>query len=164
MAITKAFILLVLVLSILELGLANNNDFTRSRFQGCSNVTNGPRNIIVGGSNNWTFGFNYTDWALKNGPFYIGDSLVFKFNPPTNDPNSHPHSVYRLRTYQNFVNCDLKRAKKIAGNSDGAGQGFSFRLKTCKPHYFSCGEKDGLHCNMGMMKFPVFPLIPSWHK
>ena len=31
--------------------------------------------IVVGGSANWNFGFNYTDWALRNGPFYINDKL-----------------------------------------------------------------------------------------
>ncbi|XP_047324762.1 uncharacterized protein LOC124928568 [Impatiens glandulifera] len=160
---------------MLELGLANKNftgppefwgpgfNYTDGWFQGHLNATRGPRKIIVGGSNKWGFGFNYTDWALKNGPFYIGDSLVFKFDPPTSDPNSHPHSVYLIRTYRSFMNCDLKKAKKIAGSLDGAGQGFTFRLRTWRPHYFACGEKNGLHCNMGLMKFPVFPLISRWY-
>lgn len=30
---------------------------------------------IVGGSQGWRFGFNYTDWAFKNAPFYINDTL-----------------------------------------------------------------------------------------
>lgn len=35
-----------------------------------------PKKIIVGGSeNNWTFGFDYTMWAIKNGPFYVNDTL-----------------------------------------------------------------------------------------
>lgn len=29
----------------------------------------------VGGSQGWILGFNYTDWALKNCPFYINDTL-----------------------------------------------------------------------------------------
>ncbi|MBA0782578.1 hypothetical protein Gotri_000441, partial [Gossypium trilobum] len=39
------------------------------------NHTNGPKRILVGGSQNWHFGVNYTDWSLKNGPFYINDTL-----------------------------------------------------------------------------------------
>ena len=31
--------------------------------------------IVVGGSEDWRFGFNYTDWALQNSPFYINDTL-----------------------------------------------------------------------------------------
>lgn len=31
--------------------------------------------IVVGGSEGWRFGFNYTDWALQNSPFYINDTL-----------------------------------------------------------------------------------------
>lgn len=31
--------------------------------------------IVVGGSENWRFGINYTDWSLKRGPFYINDTL-----------------------------------------------------------------------------------------
>ena len=30
---------------------------------------------VVGGSEGWRFGFNYTDWALQNSPFYINDTL-----------------------------------------------------------------------------------------
>lgn len=35
----------------------------------------GPKKISVGGSENWHFGFNYSEWALKNGPFYLNDIL-----------------------------------------------------------------------------------------
>jgi len=34
-----------------------------------------PKKIIVGGSQNWHFGYNYSDWAIKNGPFYLNDTL-----------------------------------------------------------------------------------------
>lgn len=33
------------------------------------------RTIEVGGSEGWHIGFNYTDWAIKNSPFYINDKL-----------------------------------------------------------------------------------------
>ena len=33
------------------------------------------KSIVVGGAENWRYGYNYTDWALKNSPFYINDKL-----------------------------------------------------------------------------------------
>lgn len=38
-------------------------------------ATQRSNRIIVGGSENWHFGYNYTDWAIKNGPFYMNDTL-----------------------------------------------------------------------------------------
>lgn len=52
----------------------------------------GPKKIIVGGSEQWRFNFTYTDWALKNGPFFINDTL----GELTNDSNIIPCSIYRL--------------------------------------------------------------------
>ena len=43
-----------------------------------SNNTNdddGPNKIIVGGSDNWRFGLNYSVWAFQNAPFYVNDVL-----------------------------------------------------------------------------------------
>jgi hypothetical protein len=34
-----------------------------------------PNKVIVGGSDGWRFNFSYTNWALKNGPFYLNDTL-----------------------------------------------------------------------------------------
>lgn len=31
--------------------------------------------VVVGGSEGWRSGYNYTDWALKHGTFYINDTL-----------------------------------------------------------------------------------------
>ncbi|MQM08565.1 hypothetical protein Taro_041422 [Colocasia esculenta] len=31
--------------------------------------------IIIGGSERWHFGYNYTDWAFRTGPFYKNDTL-----------------------------------------------------------------------------------------
>lgn len=39
------------------------------------NATQRSNKIIVGGSENWRFGFNYTDWAIKNGPIFLNDAL-----------------------------------------------------------------------------------------
>ncbi|XP_021753562.1 uncharacterized protein LOC110718930 [Chenopodium quinoa] len=58
------------------------------------NRTNGPNRIIVGGSNNWSFGFNYCDWAFKIGPYYLNDVLVFKYSAPVNETPGH--SIYLL--------------------------------------------------------------------
>ncbi|KAK4424182.1 hypothetical protein Salat_1611600 [Sesamum alatum] len=130
-------------------------------FAGRKNTTLGSRRIIVGGSDhNWRFGFNYTDWAIKNAPFYLNDTLVFKYDPPNDTTFSH--SVYLLPDFWSFQNCDLKRARKIGEVSDGSGDGFEFVLKRWQPHYFACGERDGFHCKVGLMKFSVWPLM-RWH-
>ena len=39
------------------------------------NVKQSSRKIVVGDDQKWQFGFNYTNWAIKNGPFYLGDTL-----------------------------------------------------------------------------------------
>lgn len=31
--------------------------------------------FIVGDSARWTFGYNYTDWAITNAPFFQNDTL-----------------------------------------------------------------------------------------
>lgn len=33
------------------------------------------KRIVVGGSENWRFGFNYTNWAITNAPFFLNDTL-----------------------------------------------------------------------------------------
>ncbi|KAI4298432.1 hypothetical protein L6164_031993 [Bauhinia variegata] len=71
------------------------------------------KKIIVGGSENWHFGFNYTDWAIKNGPFYLNDTLVFKYDDAPN-ASTNAHSVYLFSDFQSFLKCDLKRAKRVA--------------------------------------------------
>ena len=42
---------------------------------GNSNNTKTSNRIIVGGSNDWKYGFDYTKWAIKHGPFYLNDTL-----------------------------------------------------------------------------------------
>lgn len=40
------------------------------------NATQAPSNrFTVGGSQNWRFGFNYTNWAITNAPFFLNDTL-----------------------------------------------------------------------------------------
>ena len=33
------------------------------------------REIVVGGDQHWRFGLNYSAWAEKAGPFFVGDTL-----------------------------------------------------------------------------------------
>ncbi|KAG8364275.1 hypothetical protein BUALT_Bualt19G0111300 [Buddleja alternifolia] len=83
--------------------------------------------------------------------------MVFKYDPP-ND-TTFPHSVYLLPNFWSFQNCDLRRAMKIGDITAGGGGGFEFPLKRWQPYYFACGERGGVHCKDGLMKFAVWPLI-----
>ncbi|KAK9988292.1 hypothetical protein SO802_028531 [Lithocarpus litseifolius] len=123
---------------------------------GNSKNTQTSNRIIVGDSYHWNYGFNYTEWAIKHGPFYLNDTLVFKYNPPT--PKTFPHSVYLLPNLQSFIKCDLRNAQMQGNTTQGAGEGFEFVLKRPQPHYFACGEHDGIHCLNGTMKFFVLPI------
>ncbi|KAB1216875.1 DCN1-like protein [Morella rubra] len=117
-----------------------------------------PRKIAVGGSENWHFNFTYSDWAVKSGPFYINDTLVFKYAPP-GPPPSPSHSVYLLPDLRSFLKCDFSKATMVANVTQGGGEGFEFVLEDWKPHYFACGEHNGIHCSQGQMKFIVVPLL-----
>ncbi|KAL2892472.1 Protein YIF1A [Bienertia sinuspersici] len=109
---------------------------------GCpTNVTRGSNKIVVGGSNNWNFGFNY----------------MFKYNAPIN--TTPGHSVYLLPDFWSYLKCDLRRATRVASTTEGGGDGFQFKLTKWQPHYFACGEHNGIHCNLGMMKFFVMPIF-----
>ncbi|KAE8667427.1 peroxidase 10-like [Hibiscus syriacus] len=108
---------LVLVLfaaSMVEVSLANKELGSHHRHS----HTSSPKRIIVGGSQNWHFGVNYTDWSLKNAPSYLNDTLVFKYDAPSN--TTFPHSVYLLPNLKSFLNCDLRRAKAIANPNQGS--------------------------------------------
>ncbi|KAL2512152.1 Cupredoxin superfamily protein [Abeliophyllum distichum] len=167
MGLGNAGALLILVaISMFGIGLSNKNfsgdwngnwNHTAGWPYGHPNANQTSKTIIVGGSENWRFGFNYTDWAIRNGPFYMNDKLVFKYDPP-ND-TTFPHSVYLLPNFWSFQNCDLRGAKNIAQVTQGGGEGFEFVLKRWQPYYFVCGERNGFHCKVGMMKFAVWPLF-----
>ncbi|XVF67618.1 hypothetical protein PTKIN_Ptkin10aG0135800 [Pterospermum kingtungense] len=120
----------------------------------------GPNKIVVGGSENWHFGFNYSYWAFKTAPFYYNDTLVFKYDPPSN--TTFPHSVYLFPDLWSYLNCDLKRAKRIANATQGGGDGFELVLQRWNPYYIACGERNGFHCKNGGMRFMVVPLL-RWH-
>ncbi|XP_039052729.1 uncharacterized protein LOC120194522 [Hibiscus syriacus] len=46
--------------------------------------------VVVGGTDHWRYGYNYTEWAANTAPFYFEDTLVFKYK------NTQAHSVYLL--------------------------------------------------------------------
>ncbi|KAI3753197.1 hypothetical protein L2E82_25243 [Cichorium intybus] len=162
------FLLIAVSFTIFAVGSSNKN-FQKGpeNWNFKFNYTNEPlrhkessRRIIVGGSDNWRFGFNYTEWARTNAPFFFNDTLVFKFDPPS-DTNTHPHSIYLLPNLWSFLRCDLRWAKLVANTSQGGGEGFEFVLNKWKPYYFACGESNGFHCQSGM-KFTVMPLF-RWY-
>ncbi|KAL4319908.1 hypothetical protein GQ457_18G016610 [Hibiscus cannabinus] len=150
-----ALVLVLVAASMVGVSLANK-DLGSHRPHNRHNHTTSPKKIIVGGSQNWHFGVNYTDWSLKTAPFYLNDTLVFKYDPPSN--TTFPHSVYLLPNLKSFLNCDLRRAKVIANPTQGSGNGFKFVLKKRKPYYLACGERNGFHCKVGLMKFATVPL------
>ncbi|XP_012072445.1 uncharacterized protein LOC105634226 [Jatropha curcas] len=161
---------IVLCASLLGVALANkdwqygyhNGPWGAKHGSPPPNPKDTPQKILVGGSAHWTFGFNYSVWAFKNGPFFVNDSLVFKYDPPS-EKNVHPHSVYLLPDMWSFFTCNLTNAVKIANETEGAGEGFEFVLKKWKPYYFACGASNGYHCNFGNMKFFVLPFPRRWH-
>ena len=85
----------------------------------------------------------------------LGVHAVFTYDPP--NATTHAHSVYMMRNLADYQSCNLKAAKLVAGVTEGAGAGFEFVLKKRKMHYFVCGERQGLHCTAGQMKFIVKP-------
>ena len=157
--------LLLLAASMWALGEANRSWGWGSGFNqtgwpqrsGCNNSSTSnstnvtSKTVVVGGSQNWVYGFNYSDWALQNGPFHLNDTLVFKYDLQPS------HNVYLLPNFWSYVKCDMSRAKLVANESQGGGDGFSFVLKRLQPHYFACGVGNGFHCSTGLMKFVVTP-------
>ncbi|KAL5538704.1 hypothetical protein UlMin_044014, partial [Ulmus minor] len=70
--------------------------------------------------------------------------------------------VYQLPDLRSFKNCDFSNAKKLANWTQGAGEGFKFALDKWQPYYFACGESNGFHCKVGLMKFFVMPMLRGW--
>uniref|UniRef100_A0A0D3GE82 Phytocyanin domain-containing protein n=1 Tax=Oryza barthii TaxID=65489 RepID=A0A0D3GE82_9ORYZ len=97
--------------------------------------------------------------AARAERFVVGDAArwtwVFMYDPP--NATTHAHSVYMMRNAADYQSCNLKAAKLVANVMQGAGSGYEFVLRKRKPHYFVCGERGGIHCTMGQMKFIVKP-------
>ncbi|KAB5526744.1 hypothetical protein DKX38_020591 [Salix brachista] len=118
------------------------------------------RTIVVGGSENWKLGIDYSVWANQNKPFYFNDTLVFKYDLPSE--NSTGYSVYLLPNLRSYARCDFRRAKLLANTTQGSGEGFAYVLNKWRPHYFVSGEDNGTQCYPGMMKFFAAP-TPARH-
>ncbi|GMN18824.1 hypothetical protein TIFTF001_045077 [Ficus carica] len=101
------------------------------------------RTIVVGGSEGWHYGFNYTDWAIQNSPFYFKDKLVY--------------SVYLLPNLHSYITCDFSDAKQLADPKLGGGLGFVVELNQWRPYYFASNGGNGRHCDDGLMKFFAVP-------
>ncbi|KAI5354554.1 hypothetical protein PRUPE_1G441800 [Prunus persica] len=114
------------------------------------------RTLVVGGSEGWRYGFNYTDWAFQNSPFYIKDQLVFKYE------NDSGYSVYQLPNLWSYIKCDFSKAKLLASETQGTGEGFKVELTEWRPSYFASSGKDGKNCKDGLMKLFAVPL-PRWN-
>ncbi|GFP87123.1 hypothetical protein PHJA_000856000 [Phtheirospermum japonicum] len=66
-----------------------------------------------------------------------------------------------LRDYPSYLNCSLEGATRLGDVYAGANEGFKLELKMrpfAQPYLLACGEKNGLHCNVGLMKFMVWPM------
>ncbi|KAK9911462.1 hypothetical protein M0R45_035370 [Rubus argutus] len=114
------------------------------------------KTIVVGGLEGWRFGFNYTEWVLQNSPFYINDELVFKYDPPSKTNSGY--SVYLLPNFGSYMTCDFSKAKILASETGGDGEGFKVELNQWRPYYFASGNEDGYNCKDGLMKFFAVPL------
>ena len=60
---------------MLVLLIASTMAVITARPFGNSINTQTSNKIIVGGSYHWNYGFNYIEWAIKHGPFYLNDTL-----------------------------------------------------------------------------------------
>ncbi|XP_062097166.1 blue copper protein 1a-like [Humulus lupulus] len=132
----KGLVLLLVTASVLAIGQA--------------------KTIVVGGTEGWRYGFNYTDWAIQNTPFYIEDKLVFKYDPPS-DTNSLAYGVYKLPNLDSYLSCNFSSAEVLANSTQGVGNGFEVSLNEWKPYYFASYGVDANHCNDGHMKFFAVP-------
>ncbi|KAL3638590.1 hypothetical protein CASFOL_017961 [Castilleja foliolosa] len=166
-----SLVLLLVATSVLAIAMANPNmpwPWWPGQAPYCwlpcdgSNIT--KKEIVVGGDqprNSWRFGYNYSDWAMKNAPFYLNDILVFKYDEPV-PGRFYNHSVYMLRDFPSYINCSLEGATLLGDVYAGDKDGFNLELKIRPfgmPYFLACGEKNGFHCNLGMMKFVVWPMF-----
>ncbi|XP_062079686.1 uncharacterized protein LOC133784287 [Humulus lupulus] len=113
--------------------------------------------IVVGGSEGWHYGYNYTNWAIDNSPFYMNDKLVFKYNPPRSAASAY--TVYLLPNLLSYIRCDFSKSKKLANSNQGSGLGLTVELNQWRPYYFASngGKGNSSHCKDGLMKFFAVP-------
>ncbi|XP_058781207.1 uncharacterized protein LOC131655340 [Vicia villosa] len=118
------------------------------------------RSILVGDSEGWRAGTNYTQWAVKNSPFHINDTLVFKF-PPRGNSTIVP-SVYLLPNMWSYMTCEFRGAKLLGSAVQGVGEGLKIELNQLKPYYFASAEGNAYDCIAGLTKFIAVPSTRSF--
>ncbi|XP_010423839.1 PREDICTED: uncharacterized transmembrane protein DDB_G0289901-like [Camelina sativa] len=135
-------------------GSNDNNSNSSGWVSGSYTDCETPRKIVVGGSEGWTKGLNYKEWASNNAPFYINDILVFKYDKSAKRRNN----VYLFQDPWSYMNCDFKNARKIGSTKKGSHESFNFTLRKIQPYFFASGEHDGDYCCNHNMKLTVFPV------
>ncbi|KAJ1387925.1 Phytocyanin domain [Sesbania bispinosa] len=118
------------------------------------------RNIFVGDSEGWRAGTNYTEWAMKNSPFHLNDTLVFKYPPPGN--STLAQSVYLLPNLWSYTTCEFRGAKLLGSAAEGDGEGLKVELNQWKPYYFASAEGNAYDCIAGLNKFIAVPSTRSF--
>ncbi|KAG5033926.1 hypothetical protein GLYMA_04G036600v4 [Glycine max] len=117
-----------------------------------------PRTILVGDSQGWQAGTNYTQWAIQNSPFHINDTLVFKY--PGNS-TTLAQSVYLLPNQWSYITCEFRGAKLLGNATEGDGEGFKVELNQLTPYYFASAEGNFYDCIAGLSKFIAVPSTSS---
>ncbi|GKV04696.1 hypothetical protein SLEP1_g16816 [Rubroshorea leprosula] len=114
-------------------------------------VTQGST-VTFGGPQHWRYGFNYTDWAIKNSPFYIQDTLGLALIC------SSMNTVQCLLAAESVQIYDLRLQSSglLANPTQGKGEGFAVVINQERPCYVASGEGDD--SENGMMKFFIAPV------
>ena len=73
--IAQGLMLVLLIASTMAVSTANKGWQFGNWPSRHPNNTQTSNRIIVGDSYHWNYGFNYTEWAIKHGPFYLNDTL-----------------------------------------------------------------------------------------
>ncbi|XP_015934211.1 uncharacterized protein LOC107460370 [Arachis duranensis] len=120
------------------------------------------RSILVGGSQGWRAGTNYTEWTIQNSPFHINDTLVFKYPAP--NKVTAAQSVYVLPTMWSYTTCEFRGAKLLGNTHEGGGEGFKVKLDQWRPYYFASPENGAGDCIAGLTKFIAIPTPYSSHQ
>ncbi|CAJ2641045.1 unnamed protein product [Trifolium pratense] len=127
---------------------------------GSENKARAKRSILVGDSQGWRAGTNYTQWAIKNSPFRINDTLVFKY-PPKENSTVVP-SVYLLPNMWSYMTCEFRGAKLLGSEFQGGDEGLKIELNELKPYYFASDEGNAYDCIAGLTKFIAVPSTRSF--
>ncbi|MED6218251.1 hypothetical protein PIB30_025176 [Stylosanthes scabra] len=123
------------------------------------------KSILVGGSQGWRAGTNYTQWTMQNSPFHINDTLawnaVFKYPAPNN--TTAGQSVYEVTNMWSYTTCEFRGAKVLGNSHEGGGEGFKVKLNEWRPYYFASPENGASDCIAGLTKFIAIPTPYTSH-